>query len=134
MKNIRLKDLPSFHQTTGYNNLAFDNTMEAALATHRASANIFHTFDELESDLVDVLSSMLPKVYAIGPQQLLLKNILSSSEEKYLPFSGYSLWEEESTCLHLLDAKKPKSVNSSKFWQRSGYAKRRADGVRLGAC
>jgi len=38
-----------------------------------AIAIVFHTFEELESQVISVMSVILPPVYAIGPLPLLLR-------------------------------------------------------------
>ncbi|TQD77758.1 hypothetical protein C1H46_036714 [Malus baccata] len=56
-------------------------------------------------DVLDVLSSMLPLVYPIGPFQLQLNQI-----PEHPLNTGYSLWKEETECLEWLNAKGPDSV------------------------
>ncbi|KAI7988677.1 7-deoxyloganetin glucosyltransferase [Camellia lanceoleosa] len=73
-----------------------------------ASAFCVHTFDALEENLLDVLSSMFPHVYTIGHIQLLLNQKLR--KEDPLESLGYSLWKEEPECLYWLDSKEPSSV------------------------
>ncbi|XP_052179002.1 7-deoxyloganetin glucosyltransferase-like isoform X2 [Diospyros lotus] len=108
MKYIRLKDLPTLCRITDANDPAFNLAMEAAEGSSKALANVIHTFDALEQDVLDALSSMFPHVYTIGPLQLLLNN--SISEESQLKSIGYSLWKEEPECLQWLDSKEPESV------------------------
>uniref|UniRef100_A0A5B7A631 Glycosyltransferase n=1 Tax=Davidia involucrata TaxID=16924 RepID=A0A5B7A631_DAVIN len=108
MKHVCLKDLPGILGTTDPNDIALNFTMEAAERASKASANIVHTFDALEQDVLDTLSSMLPHVYSIGPLQLLLNQI--SEEEQQLNSIGYNLWKEETECLQWLDSMEPNSV------------------------
>lgn len=42
----------------------------------KASALILNTFEELESDSIAGLSSIFPKVYAIGPLQYLSQKVI----------------------------------------------------------
>ncbi|KAA8538947.1 hypothetical protein F0562_025639 [Nyssa sinensis] len=107
MKDIRLKDLPTFFRITDANDTVFNLTMEAAEGSSKALAIVIHTFDALEQDVLDALSSMFPRVYSIGPLQLLLNRI---SEESRLKSIGYSIWKEEPECLQWLDSKEPESV------------------------
>ncbi|GFZ09969.1 UDP-glucosyl transferase 85A5 [Actinidia rufa] len=107
MKDIRLKDLPSFIRTTDPNDIPFNFCMEACQRGSKASAIIIHTFDALEPHLLDVLSTMLPCVYAIGPLQLLLNQISKEDRSKSI---GYNLWKEESECLQWLNSKELDSV------------------------
>ncbi|XP_068336184.1 7-deoxyloganetin glucosyltransferase-like [Pyrus communis] len=105
MKDIRLKDLPTLFRTTNPDDIAFNFKMEGTDRAHEASAIVIHTFDALETDVLDALSSMLPLVYPIGPLQLHLNQI----PEHPLNI-GYSLWKEETECLEWLNAKAPDSV------------------------
>ncbi|PQP98816.1 7-deoxyloganetin glucosyltransferase-like isoform X1 [Prunus yedoensis var. nudiflora] len=105
MRDIRLRYLPTFWQTTNPDDIMFNFVMEATDRAHEASAVVLHTFDALESDVLDALSSMLPHVYTVGPLQLHLNHI----PEHPLKM-GYSLWKEETECLEWLNTKAPNSV------------------------
>lgn len=109
MKGISLRDLPSFIRTTDPTEYMFNFTMEVAQRSTKATGLIIHTFDALEPELVNTLSSMFPNVYTIGPQQLLL-NQIPSLEEEHVKRIRYSLWKEEPECLQWLDSKTPNSV------------------------
>ncbi|KAI7727024.1 hypothetical protein M8C21_007511 [Ambrosia artemisiifolia] len=109
MKEIRLRDLPEHIFGLKPKAWALEFVMEIAVQADKASHMIFHTFDGLESSLVKVLKSMFPKIYTIGPLQLLL-NQLREKESKNSNFSGYSLWKEEPECLQWLQTKEPNSV------------------------
>ncbi|KAK9937748.1 hypothetical protein M0R45_014520 [Rubus argutus] len=108
MKNIRLRDLPTFFRTTDPNDTMFNFVIEATAAAHKASAVVLLTFDALEHDVLDALSSMLkvPLVYSIGPIQFLLDKL----PEDPLRTMGYSLWQEDTECLRWLSSKAPNSV------------------------
>ena len=95
MKAIRLRDLPTPFQTTNPGDIMFNFILESNKKFFRASAIIIHTFDALEGDILDALSAMLPRVYGIGPLQLLL-NQLPEDPAKQV---RYSLWEEDANCL-----------------------------------
>ncbi|KAL7189100.1 hypothetical protein ACSBR1_038879 [Camellia fascicularis] len=58
MKDIRLKDLPTLFQATDPNEQIFNLLMEATQRACEASALCVHTFDALEENLLDVLSSI----------------------------------------------------------------------------
>lgn len=58
MKDIRIRDLPSFVRTTDPNDIMFNYVMEAAETASKASAIAIHTFDALEGQVSDALSSM----------------------------------------------------------------------------
>ena len=106
MKDIRLRDLPSFLRTTDPDDYGFNFCMECADRASEGSAVIFHTFDALEKEVLSALYSMFPRVYTIGPLQLLLNQM----KEDDLDSIGYNLWKEEVECLQWLDSKKPNSV------------------------
>ncbi|XP_015901892.3 7-deoxyloganetin glucosyltransferase [Ziziphus jujuba] len=107
MKDISVIDLPSFYWATspGDENFLYNVCLESTIRAHEATAVIFHTFYALEKDVLDALSTMLPRVFVIGPLQLLLNGI----KEDPLKLK-YSLWKEETECLQWLDNKAPNSV------------------------
>ncbi|ONI17967.1 hypothetical protein PRUPE_3G188600 [Prunus persica] len=105
MRDIRLRDLPTFLQTTNADDTMLNFIMEATDRAHEASAVVLHTFDALEPDVLDALSSMLPHVYTVGPLQLHLNQIPEHPLK-----TGYSLWKEETECLEWLNTKAPNSV------------------------
>jgi hypothetical protein len=88
------------------NDCWFNHTMKSAEKACKASAIIVHSFDALEQEVLNALYSMFPRVYPIGPLQLLLNQV----PEDDLNSIGCNLWKEEPKCLQWLDSKKPKSV------------------------
>lgn len=104
--DIRLRDLPSLFQTTDPNDALFAYALAGAEAAPNASAIVIQTFDALEQEVLDAIYSMVPRVFAIGPLQLLL----NQSQSGPLETIGYSLWKEETECLHWLNSKAPNSV------------------------
>uniref|UniRef100_A0A6N2L8T5 Glycosyltransferase n=1 Tax=Salix viminalis TaxID=40686 RepID=A0A6N2L8T5_SALVM len=106
MKDIRLRDLPSFLRTTDPNDCLFNFCMESVERALSASAIIFHTFDALEQEVLTSLYSMFPRVYTIGPLQLLLNEI----QDDDLYSIDCNLWKEEVECLQWLDSQRPNSV------------------------
>ncbi|XP_030547424.1 7-deoxyloganetin glucosyltransferase-like [Rhodamnia argentea] len=108
MKNIKLWDLPTFLRTTNPDDILFNSTMDAAERANTASAMIFHTFDALESDVLNALSSMYSRVFAIGPLSLLLNKLVE--EESPLKSFDCNLWREDTECLRWLGTKEPNSV------------------------
>jgi hypothetical protein len=80
--------------------------MESVERSPSGSAVIFHTFDSLEQEVLTSLYSMFPRVYTIGPLQLLLNQI----QEDDLDSIDCNLWKEEVECLQWLDSRKPNSV------------------------
>ncbi|KAL2977556.1 hypothetical protein AAZX31_13G073800 [Glycine max] len=106
IKEIRLKDLPSFIRTTNPDEFMLDFIQWECGRTRRASAIILNTFDALEHDVLEAFSSILPPVYSIGPLNLLVKHV----DDKDLNAIGSNLWKEESECVEWLDTKEPNSV------------------------
>ncbi|KAK6115477.1 hypothetical protein DH2020_007746 [Rehmannia glutinosa] len=110
MKGIRLRDIPSFIRTTNIDNdfmikFVLDETKRA----RRASAIVLNTFEDLERDVLDALSSILPPIYPIGPLNL-LENHVNDEKGNYLVQLSSNLWKEEPECLEWLDSKHPNSV------------------------
>ncbi|GMP45935.1 hypothetical protein CsSME_00014269 [Camellia sinensis var. sinensis] len=106
MKGIRLKDLPSFLRTTDLSDFMSDFVLGEIERAHRASAIIFNTFENLEHNVLEALSSMFPPTYTIGPLHLLMNQINDDS----LKLIGSNLWKEEPKCLQWLDTKEPNSA------------------------
>ncbi|XP_047319708.1 7-deoxyloganetin glucosyltransferase-like [Impatiens glandulifera] len=97
--NLCLRDLPSFFQTTDPDHQIFNLSMEAAEVVPRASALGIETYEALEPKILNHLSAKLPKVFAVGPLQLLLNQISLHN----LDSIGYNLWPEATECLEWLD-------------------------------
>ncbi|KAK7302534.1 hypothetical protein RJT34_13426 [Clitoria ternatea] len=106
LQNLRLKDFPDFIRTTNPNDVMMDFFIEIADRAHRASAIICNTFDELESGVLNALSSMFPSLYTIGP----ITSFLNQSPHDHLEHLGSNLWKEDIECLEWLESKEPKSV------------------------
>jgi hypothetical protein len=75
MKGIRLRDLPSFIRTTDPDDIMLDFALVETERVKKASAIFFNTFDALENQVLNALSSILPPIYSIGPLQLLQNQI-----------------------------------------------------------
>ncbi|KAL8060966.1 hypothetical protein ABFX02_02G058100 [Erythranthe guttata] len=97
MKQIRLKDFPSFIRTTNPQDIMLNFMLQVTDAAHSAKAIIVNTFDALEQETLHALSAAyapLP-IYTVGP----------------LPNHGVaSLWKEDHTCIEWLEAQQPGSV------------------------
>ncbi|KAJ6380638.1 hypothetical protein OIU77_029521 [Salix suchowensis] len=106
MRGIRLRDLPSFIRTTDPDDFFFKYCVECVGRASKGSAVIFNTFDVLEQEVLNALYPMFPRVYTIGPLELLL----NQKQEADLSSVGCNLWKEEVECLHWLDSNKPRSV------------------------
>ncbi|XP_043720804.1 7-deoxyloganetin glucosyltransferase-like [Telopea speciosissima] len=104
MKNMRLRDLPTSSRTTDPNDLMLDFIMGEADRSQKAAAVILNTFDALDQDILDSLSTMLPpRVYTIGPLQLLLNQLQNDDDD-------LKSRKEESGRLECLNSKEPGSV------------------------
>ncbi|XP_015880796.3 7-deoxyloganetin glucosyltransferase-like [Ziziphus jujuba] len=114
IKDIRLRDIPTFSRIRKPDDIVFNFLLEAVQALPKASAFVIHSFYELEPEVIDALSSATanPNIFAVGPLQLLLNHIQqdSSSSSSSSKQIGYSLWKEETECLKWLDSKPQNSV------------------------
>ncbi|XP_028800823.1 7-deoxyloganetin glucosyltransferase-like [Neltuma alba] len=109
MRNIKLKDLPSFVRTTDPNDLILDFLNEMMEKSHKAHAICFNTFDELEGEAVKALSSIYqPPLYSIGPLPSFLNQTPHNNNQ--LASLNFSLWKEETQCIDWLQHKEPRSV------------------------
>ena len=106
MKGIRLRDLPSFIRSADLDDIVLDFVMVETERAKKASAIFFNTFDALEHEVLNALSSILPPIYSIGPLQL-LQNQIPDNDLKSI---GSNLWKEEVGCLEWLDEKESNSV------------------------
>ncbi|KAK7246742.1 hypothetical protein RIF29_41612 [Crotalaria pallida] len=106
MQNFRLKDLIDYIRTTDPNDFLVKCHIEMADRIQRASAFVFNTCLELESDAMNALSSMFPSLYTIGPFPSFFKQI----PQNHLASLGSSLWKEDIECLEWLESKQPRSV------------------------
>ncbi|KAK7302495.1 hypothetical protein RJT34_13385 [Clitoria ternatea] len=106
MKNITLRDLPGIYRTTDPNDILLDFVVEQIEEASKSYAIILPTFDALEHDVLNALSTMFPKLYTLGPLELLLDQ---TSEIRFESIKC-NLWKEESECLKWLDSREPNSV------------------------
>ncbi|KAJ0085673.1 hypothetical protein Patl1_08550 [Pistacia atlantica] len=106
MKDIRLRDIPTFIRTTDLHTIMIDFVLSETERAKRASAIILNTFHDLEKDVLDAFASILPPVYSIGPLHLLINQIPDNDTKQI----GSNLWKEETECIEWLDSKEPNSV------------------------
>ncbi|KAG5573308.1 hypothetical protein H5410_063074 [Solanum commersonii] len=106
MKDVRLRDLPSFLRTTNPDEYMIKFVLKETERARNASAIILNTFETLESEVLESLRTLLPPVYPIGPLHLLVKYV----DDENLKGLGSSLWKEEPECLQWLENKAPNSV------------------------
>ncbi|KAJ8759770.1 hypothetical protein K2173_009871 [Erythroxylum novogranatense] len=107
LKNMRLRDFPTNGtQMKSTDQFEYRIAAEPTKKAREAPAIILHTFDALEPELLDAISSMYRAVYFIGPLQLHLNQI----QESDLNSIDCNLWKEEPECLQWLDSREPNSV------------------------
>nr|AYC63487.1 UDP-glycosyltransferase [Scoparia dulcis] len=106
MRNMRLKDMPSFVRTTDPDDILLNYLGDEAQNCLNASAIIFNTFADLEVEVLEAIAPLSPPIYNIGPLLLLTKNIPESPVSSFRP----SLWKEDRTCLEWLDKHEKNSV------------------------
>ncbi|KAH0705348.1 hypothetical protein KY290_010044 [Solanum tuberosum] len=106
MKDVRLRDLPSFFRTTYPDDFMIKFVLQETERGRKASAIVINTFETLESEVLESLRTLLPPVYPIGPLHLLVKHV----DDENLKGLGSSLWKEEPECLQWLENKAPNSV------------------------
>ncbi|KAL1315313.1 hypothetical protein HN51_042086 [Arachis hypogaea] len=108
MKEIRLRDMPSFIRTTDPNDIMLNFFIRESKRAQRAHAIIVNTFDALDHDILEAFSTInnLPPVYSVGPLNLLLNHIT----DKDLKSIASNLWKEDPKCIEWLDKQEPNSV------------------------
>nr|XP_043622183.1 UDP-glycosyltransferase 85A8-like [Erigeron canadensis] len=106
MKNIKLRDFPSFIRTTDINDILFNYLMTEAETIPRGSAVVINTFDALEQDSINPLISKNPRIFTIGPLHLMQKYVQNHQVKQI----GSNLWKEDVGCINWLDTKAPGSV------------------------
>ncbi|KAI3511261.1 hypothetical protein L1887_18410 [Cichorium endivia] len=109
LEGFRLKDLPGYVRTIDANDVDYRFNIESIKATRKVSTIILHTFEELESSVINALKLMFPHIYTIGPLQLHLNRMQNEQETKKSDIK-YSLWKEETDFLNWLQSKEPNSV------------------------
>ena len=119
--DLKLNDLPGIYRTTYPNDFLLDYVPKQIEAASKASAIILPTFNALEPQVLNSLSSTYPKLYTIGPIDSLLNNQPPNSSENknnICEFIKCNLWKEESECLKWLDTKKANSVQLMQWVQK----------------
>ncbi|TYI40585.1 hypothetical protein ES332_A02G173000v1 [Gossypium tomentosum] len=106
MPNMRLKDIPSYIRTTDPNDFVFNSIIEVSQEYLNLSSIIFNRFDELDKEVLQVLASKSPNIYAIGPLASLSNNLL----EIQYDLLNSKLWKEDISCIEWLYIMEPESV------------------------
>nr|Q6VAB3.1 RecName: Full=UDP-glycosyltransferase 85A8 [Stevia rebaudiana]AAR06913.1 UDP-glycosyltransferase 85A8 [Stevia rebaudiana] len=107
MKNIRLKDFPSFIRTTDINDIMLNYFLIETEAIPKGVAIILNTFDALEKDSITPVLALNPQIYTIGPLHMMQQYVDHDERLKHI---GSNLWKEDVSCINWLDTKKPNSV------------------------
>ncbi|KAL1183033.1 hypothetical protein V6Z11_A02G154300 [Gossypium hirsutum] len=106
MPDMRLKDLPRFIRTTDPEDTMFNYIMEVSQECLNSSSIIFNTFDDLDKEVLQVIASKSPNIYAIGPLTSLSRNLLEIQHNSL----NSSLWKEDTSCIEWLNTMKSGSV------------------------
>ncbi|MBA0671919.1 hypothetical protein Goklo_024961 [Gossypium klotzschianum] len=80
--------------------------MEISQECLKSSPIIFNIFDEFEKEVLQVIASKSPNIYAIGPLTSLSRNLFKIQHNSL----NSSLWKEDTSCIEWLKTMKPKSV------------------------
>ncbi|GAU47882.1 hypothetical protein TSUD_404540 [Trifolium subterraneum] len=108
MKDIKLKDLPSFIRVTDLNDIMFDFMGSEAQNCLRSSTILINTFEELEKEALDTLRAKNPDIYSIGPLNIFGMNF--PEKDRGFKESGSSLWKNDPKCIEWLNKWKPDSI------------------------
>nr|AWJ96821.1 UDP-glucosyltransferase 85K17 [Trifolium nigrescens subsp. meneghinianum] len=108
LKNMRLRDIPSFIRVTDLNDIMYDFLGSEARNCLKSSTIIINTFEELESEALDVLRATNPNIYNIGPLQLLGRHF--PNKDNGFKEGGSSLWKNDTQCMNWLDKWEHSSV------------------------
>ncbi|CAL5431104.1 unnamed protein product [Camellia sinensis] len=106
MKNMRMKDMPSFVRSTNPNDIAFNRWLEEAQNNLKSHAIVFNAFSEFEHEVLEAITSIFPRIYTVGPLSLLCKSL----PENEVNSRRSSLWKESNECTDWLDKQGPNSV------------------------
>ncbi|KAH7652799.1 UDP-glucuronosyl/UDP-glucosyltransferase protein [Dioscorea alata] len=107
VKNMRLKDLPTFIRTTDINDIVLNYVLRDLERIPKASAFIINTVKDIDLQILQTMSSILTMpVYPIGPLSLLTRKL----PESPLSSIGSNLWKEDMSCLEWLEGKEASSV------------------------
>ncbi|XP_058086932.1 7-deoxyloganetin glucosyltransferase-like [Magnolia sinica] len=106
MKDIRLRDFPSFVRTTDRDDIMVSIEGEEAENAHKAWGVILNTFDDFECEVIEALRHMFPRLYTVGSLSMLVNQIPQNG----LVSIESSLWKEDPECLKWLDTRQAGSV------------------------
>ncbi|KAI4325217.1 hypothetical protein MLD38_030634 [Melastoma candidum] len=103
---MRLRDMPAFCRTTNPDDTMVHFMIEQISNCTKSSGIIVNTLQELEQDIIHGLEKIFPKIYAIGPLNLLVEDMPNEDRVEL----DSTMWTEDSDTLAWLDSKTPGSV------------------------
>ncbi|KAJ0974974.1 hypothetical protein J5N97_016939 [Dioscorea zingiberensis] len=106
LKNMRLRDLPSFIRTTDPDDTFLNYIKIEGQKAFEATAIIINTFDELEDEVLSAMATILPPIYTVGPISLLCSQFPVTQSSSI----GSSFLKEDESCLEWLDERDRESV------------------------
>ncbi|KAM7505164.1 hypothetical protein LguiB_004068 [Lonicera macranthoides] len=106
-KGVRMRDFLKYMRMTHSNDYIIDSCVGEEERTSKASAIIIYTFEALERDVFNEISTMYGRVYSIGPFPYTPNGQVS---EKSLKILGDNIWPQETLCVEWLNSKEPNSV------------------------
>ncbi|CAK9145711.1 unnamed protein product [Ilex paraguariensis] len=95
-----------YERTTYPDNFILKFVVNEIERAKKASTISLNTFEKLEYDVIDVLSSILPPICVVVVPLHYLQNQINNNDLRLL---GSNLWKEKLECLEWLDLKEPKS-------------------------
>ncbi|MFS7953161.1 putative 7-deoxyloganetin glucosyltransferase [Helianthus anomalus] len=106
MQGTRLKDMPTFLRSTNPDEFMVNFVIRDTTRAKNASAVILNTFEDLEHEVLNELSSIYPSVFSVGPLHTIANDMVANDQN----LLGSSLWKEDTQCLEWLDLKEANSV------------------------
>ncbi|XP_062190516.1 cyanohydrin beta-glucosyltransferase-like [Phragmites australis] len=110
MKGMRLRDMPTFCRTTDADDWLVHFLVHQMRTAASAKAVVLNTFYEIEKDVLDALTDLLPPIYTVGPLASILASTPTSGGNFPVSTSDASLLQEDKDCMVWLDGKGERSV------------------------
>ncbi|XP_021897447.1 linamarin synthase 1-like [Carica papaya] len=85
MPNIRLKDMPTYVRITDSDDVVFNGLGSEIDNCVNCSTVVINTFDDLESQVLQVLATKFSKIFTVGPLPLLHRHVPEPQSELYKP-------------------------------------------------
>ncbi|KAK3423548.1 hypothetical protein EUGRSUZ_F00352 [Eucalyptus grandis] len=106
MRNIRLRDLPTFIQTTDPDDLMITPLLERGRVSEESLSQYFQHVRLIRHEVLDALKAMFPPIYTLGPLHLLTEQLSDNDTRQFRS----NLRKEEPGCIEWLDSKQPGSI------------------------